>query len=79
MEMVRCPEQFEVVVTNNLFGDIVTDLGAMLQGGIGLAGSGNINPGTVSLLNPYMVLRHVVRKSQSPGSYFEPWDDVHPS
>ena len=52
MEMVRCPEQFEVVVTNNLFGDIVTDLGAILQGGIGLAGSGNINPGTVSLFEP---------------------------
>ena len=52
MEMVRCPEQFEVMVTNNLFGDIVTDLGAILQGGIGLAGSGNINPGTVSLFEP---------------------------
>ena len=45
MELVRCPEQFQVVVTNNLFGDIITDLGAILQGGIGLAGSGNINPG----------------------------------
>ena len=52
MELVRCPEQFEVIVTNNLFGDIVTDLGAILQGGIGLAGSGNINPGQVSLFEP---------------------------
>ena len=52
MEMVRCPERFEVVVTNNLFGDIVTDLGAILQGGIGLAASGNINPGNVSLFEP---------------------------
>jgi len=52
MEMVRCPEQFEVIVTNNLFGDIVTDLGAILQGGIGLAGSGNIHPGLVSLFEP---------------------------
>ena len=52
MELVRCPEQFEVIVTNNLFGDIVTDLGAVLQGGIGLAGSGNINPGKVSLFEP---------------------------
>ena len=52
MELVRCPEQFEVIVTNNLFGDIITDLGAMLQGGIGLAGSGNINPGEVSLFEP---------------------------
>lgn len=52
MELVRCPEQFQVIVTNNLFGDIVTDLGAILQGGIGLAGSGNINPGEVSLFEP---------------------------
>ena len=52
MELVRCPEQFQVVVTNNLFGDIITDLGAILQGGIGLAGSGNINPGKVSLFEP---------------------------
>ncbi|HJN76718.1 MAG TPA: 3-isopropylmalate dehydrogenase [Myxococcota bacterium] len=44
MEMVRAPERFEVIVTNNLFGDIVTDLGAQLQGGIGLAASGNLNP-----------------------------------
>ena len=69
MEMVRCPEQFEVVVTNNLFGDIVTDLGAILQGGIGLAGSGNINPGTVSTLwSRYTVLHQIslVKKSTTP-------------
>ena len=52
MEMVRAPERFDVIVTNNLFGDIVTDLGAQLQGGIGLAGSGNIHPGKVSLFEP---------------------------
>ena len=52
MEMVRCPERFEVIVTNNLFGDIVTDLGAILQGGIGLAASGNIHPNKVSLFEP---------------------------
>jgi len=52
MELVRHPAQFEVIVTNNLFGDIITDLGAILQGGIGLAGSGNINPGEVSLFEP---------------------------
>jgi 3-isopropylmalate dehydrogenase len=52
MEMVRCPERFEVIVTNNLFGDIVTDLGAILQGGIGLAASGNIHPGQLSLFEP---------------------------
>ncbi|MDP6933531.1 MAG: isocitrate/isopropylmalate family dehydrogenase, partial [Myxococcota bacterium] len=52
MELVRAPEQFDVIVTNNLFGDIVTDLGAQIQGGIGLAASGNINPGKVSLFEP---------------------------
>ena len=52
MELVRCPERFEVIVTSNLFGDIITDLGAILQGGIGLAGSGNIHPGRVSLFEP---------------------------
>jgi 3-isopropylmalate dehydrogenase len=52
MEMVRAPEQFDVIVTNNLFGDIVTDLGAQLQGGIGLAASGNVHPGQVSLFEP---------------------------
>jgi 3-isopropylmalate dehydrogenase len=43
---------FEVIVTNNMFGDIVTDLGAALQGGLGMAASGNINPGHVSLFEP---------------------------
>lgn len=52
MELVRAPERFSVIVTNNLFGDIVTDLGAQLQGGIGLAASGNIHPGQVSLFEP---------------------------
>jgi 3-isopropylmalate dehydrogenase len=52
MEMVRAPERFEVIVTSNLFGDIITDLGAILQGGIGLACSGNIHPGRVSLFEP---------------------------
>jgi 3-isopropylmalate dehydrogenase len=44
MELVRHPEDFEVIVTSNLFGDIVTDLGAALQGGLGMAASANINP-----------------------------------
>jgi 3-isopropylmalate dehydrogenase len=52
MQMVRAPEMFEVIVTNNIFGDIVTDLGAALQGGLGVAASGNINPGKVSLFEP---------------------------
>lgn len=52
MWMVLDPGRFDVIVTNNLFGDIVTDLGAALQGGLGMAASGNINPGKVSLFEP---------------------------
>lgn len=52
MKMVKSPEHFEVIVTENMLGDIVTDLGAMLQGGLGMAGSGNIHPGRVSLFEP---------------------------
>jgi 3-isopropylmalate dehydrogenase len=52
MYMVLDPAQYEVIVSNNLFGDILTDLGAALQGGLGLAASGNIQPGKVSLFEP---------------------------
>jgi 3-isopropylmalate dehydrogenase len=52
MFMVLDPSQYEVVVSNNLFGDILTDLGAAIQGGLGLAASGNIHPGKVSLFEP---------------------------
>ncbi|MFQ5708498.1 MAG: 3-isopropylmalate dehydrogenase [bacterium] len=52
MQMVKRPEQFEVIVTCNMFGDIVTDLGAQLQGGLGLAASGNINPESTSMFEP---------------------------
>ncbi|MCC6745320.1 MAG: 3-isopropylmalate dehydrogenase, partial [Acidobacteria bacterium] len=52
MFMVLDPGQYDVIVTNNLFGDIITDLGAALQGGLGVAGSGNIHPGAVSLFEP---------------------------
>jgi len=52
MQMVKDPSQFQVVVTNNMFGDIVTDLGAALQGGLGMAASGNIHPGRVSMFEP---------------------------
>lgn len=52
MFMVLDPGQYDVVVTNNLFGDIITDLGAGIQGGLGVAGSGNIHPGKVSLFEP---------------------------
>jgi 3-isopropylmalate dehydrogenase len=50
--MVRNPADFQVIVTNNMFGDIVTDLAAALQGGLGMAASGNINPNGVSLFEP---------------------------
>lgn len=50
--MVRSPERFKLLVTPNLFGDILTDLGAALQGGLGFAPSGNINPGGVSMFEP---------------------------
>jgi 3-isopropylmalate dehydrogenase len=52
MELVRDPRQFDVVVTCNLFGDIISDLGAQLAGGLGLAPSGNIHPGKTSLFEP---------------------------
>jgi 3-isopropylmalate dehydrogenase len=52
MQMVKNPEQFQVIVTCNMFGDIVTDLGGQLQGGMGLAASGNLNPGKVSMFEP---------------------------
>lgn len=52
MKMVRNPEIFDVIVTCNMFGDIITDLGAEIQGGMGLAASGNINPETVSMFEP---------------------------
>lgn len=50
--MVQEPAQFSVIVTNNLFGDIITDLGAALQGGLGLAASGNLHPGRTSMFEP---------------------------
>jgi len=52
MWMVKNPEWFDVIVTDNLFGDIITDLGAMIQGGLGIACGGNINPEGVSMFEP---------------------------
>ena len=52
MWMVKSPEWFDVLVTSNMFGDIITDLGAMTQGGMGLAAGGNINPEGVSMFEP---------------------------
>jgi len=52
MWMVKNPNYFDVVVTCNMFGDIITDLGAMIQGGMGVAAGGNINPEGVSMFEP---------------------------
>jgi 3-isopropylmalate dehydrogenase len=52
MELVRAPERFDVIVTSNMFGDILTDLAAAISGGLGLAASGNIHPGRCSLFEP---------------------------
>ena len=52
MWMVKNPEWFDVIVTGNMFGDIITDLGAMVQGGMGIAAGGNINPVGVSMFEP---------------------------
>ena len=52
MQMIKNPGQFEVIVTCNMFGDIVTDIGAQLQGGLGMAASGNINPEGAAMFEP---------------------------
>jgi 3-isopropylmalate dehydrogenase len=52
MWMVKNPEWFDVIVTDNMFGDIITDLAAMIQGGVGVAAGGNINPEGVSMFEP---------------------------
>jgi 3-isopropylmalate dehydrogenase len=52
MWMIKKPEWFDVIVTTNLFGDIITDLGATLQGGLGIAASGNLHPGKTSMFEP---------------------------
>jgi 3-isopropylmalate dehydrogenase len=52
MWMIKNPEWFDVIVTDNMFGDIITDLGAMIQGGLGIAAGGNINPNGVSMFEP---------------------------
>ncbi|UCF56831.1 MAG: 3-isopropylmalate dehydrogenase [Deltaproteobacteria bacterium] len=52
MWMIKNPEKFDVIVTNNMFGDIITDIGAILQGGLGIAAGGNINPGGTAMFEP---------------------------
>ncbi len=52
MQLIKRPEQFQVIVTSNMFGDIITDLAAQLQGGLGIAPSANLHPGHVSMFEP---------------------------
>jgi len=52
MWFVKNPEWFDVIVTDNMFGDIITDLGAMVQGGMGIAAGGNLNPEGTSMFEP---------------------------
>ncbi|MBW1772011.1 MAG: 3-isopropylmalate dehydrogenase [Deltaproteobacteria bacterium] len=52
MWMIKNPESFDVVVTTNMFGDIITDIGAMVQGGLGIAAGGNIHPGGIGMFEP---------------------------
>jgi 3-isopropylmalate dehydrogenase len=52
MWMIKNPEQFDVIVTGNLFGDIITDIGAIIQGGLGISAGGNIHPGKTSMFEP---------------------------
>jgi 3-isopropylmalate dehydrogenase len=52
MWMIKNPEWFDVIVTGNMFGDIITDLGAIIQGGMGIAAGANINPEGVSMFEP---------------------------
>jgi 3-isopropylmalate dehydrogenase len=52
MWMVKNPEWFDIIVTGNMFGDIITDLGAIVQGGMGIAAGGNLNPEGVSMFEP---------------------------
>src|SRR5262245_4385435 len=52
MQMIKDPSQFEVIVTCNMFGDILTDLGSQLQGGLGMAASGNLHPGQAAMFEP---------------------------
>jgi 3-isopropylmalate dehydrogenase len=68
MWMVKNPEWFDVIVTTNLFGDIITDLGAMIQGGMGIAASGNIHPGRTSMFEPIhgSAPKHAGRNVASP-------------
>jgi 3-isopropylmalate dehydrogenase len=68
MWMLKQPEAFDTVVTTNMFGDIITDLGAMIQGGMGIAASGNIHPGQVSMFEPIhgSAPKHAGRNQANP-------------
>jgi len=68
MWMVKNPESFDTIVVSNMFGDILTDLGAAIQGGMGIAASGNIHPGRASMFEPIhgSAPKHAGRNVASP-------------
>ncbi len=68
MWMVKNPSYFDTVVTTNMFGDIITDLGAMLQGGLGIAAGGNIHPGQIAMFEPIhgSAPKHAGKNNASP-------------
>jgi hypothetical protein len=74
MWFVKNPEWFDVIVTDNMFGDIITDLGAMLQGGMGIAAGGNINPQGTSMFEPIGAARRNIpaKASSIPWRPFAP-------
>jgi len=78
MWMVKNPEWFDVIVTDNMFGDIITDLGAMIQGGLGIAAGGNINPKGVSMFEPMegLLQSTLERRRESTGSHLCIPDDA---
>ena len=79
MFMVLDPAQYDVIVSNNLFGDILTDLGAAIQGGLGLAASGNIHPGKSFVVRAGARQRAATRgqgNRESDWSYSDLGDDV---
>ena len=82
MWFVKNPEYFDVLVTSNLFGDIITDLGAMIQGGMGIAAGGNINPERRVDVRAHRRQRaevHRQERHQPPRRHLRDGDDARPS
>ena len=69
MWFVKNPEWFDVIVTDNMFGDIITDLAAMIQGGLGVAAGGNINPEGTSMFEPHGRQRAQIHRQERHQSH----------